>query len=128
MKRKTINVCLIKIILIFHLFISFQNSAYGQIILTLEGAVDFAMQKSPDIQRTKLDLERNRELLKAQQAATKSHFRMTLNLFSYESDLSFNRFISAWSSNESKESMGTFTISQPIKWTGGTVFLINRFL
>lgn len=73
-------------------------------------------------------MERNQELLKAQQAATKSHFRLTLNPFTYESDLSFNRFISAWSSNESKESRGTFTISQPIEWTGGTVSLINRLL
>ena len=128
MTRKN-NKYLIKIILIFH-FISvvFQISLYGQINLTLESAVEYAMQKSPDIQKTKLDLERNRELLKAQQAATKSHFSLTLNPFAYESDLSFNRFISSWSSSESKESRATFTISQPIEWTGGTLSLINRLL
>ncbi len=129
MKRKTDKYYLIKIILIFY-FISagFQTSLAAQLNLTLDSAVEYAMQKSPDIQRTKLDLERNSELLKAQQAATKSHFRLTLNPFNYESDLSFNRFISAWSTNESKESMGIFTISQPIEMTGGTLSLNNRLL
>jgi len=109
------------------LLIIWENKTYCQVKLTLEKAVDIAMENSPDIRRTRLDLERNEELLKAQQAATKSNFRLTINPFSYQSDLTFNRFLSAWSASETKESTGTFTISQPIKWLGGTFALIDRF-
>lgn len=99
----------------------------GQLVLSLEKALDFAMDNSPDIRRTRLDLERSTELLNAQRAALKSNFRLTLDPFSYSSDRTFNRFLSAWSSNETKESMGTFTISQPIEVTGGNISLVNRF-
>ena len=70
----------------------------SQVILSLDTALDFAMDNSPDIRRTRLDLERNTELLNARRAALKSHFRLTLDPFSYSSDQTFNRFLSAWSS------------------------------
>lgn len=55
MKHKTDKYYLIKIYLIFYfIFVGFQISLYGQINLTLESAVEHAMQKSPDIQRTKI--------------------------------------------------------------------------
>ena len=40
----------------------------SQTIVTFEKAMEFAVENSPDIRRTRLDLERNRELLKARQA------------------------------------------------------------
>lgn len=126
MKPKIRSNYMIKLCALF-LLTGFLHPVYGQrISLTLDSAVEYAMEKSPNVQRTKLDLERRRELLKAQQAATKSNFRLTLNPFAYESDLSFNTPISAWISNETKESYGTFTISQPIQMTGGTLSLNNR--
>ncbi len=99
----------------------------GQRQLTLDQAVGIAMDQSPDIRSTELDLERNRELLRAQQAATKSQFRLNITPFSYQNDLSFNRFLSAWSASETKESNSRLQISQPIRWTGGTLSLIDRF-
>ena len=114
------------LLLILFTSVVFQ-SAYGQAQFTLKNAVELAMENSPDIQRTKLDLERNRELLNAQKAANKSHFSLNLNPFAYQKDLSFNRQLNAWVSSETKESNGIFRISQPLKWTGGTVSLIDRF-
>lgn len=116
------------VMLILILLISgVSQSGYGQAQFTLDNAVKLAMENSPDIQRTKLDLQRNQELLNAQKAATKSHFSLNLNPFSYQNDLSFNRQLNAWVSSETKESNGTFRISQPLKWTGGTVSIIDRF-
>ncbi|MFC1725279.1 TolC family protein [candidate division KSB1 bacterium] len=120
--KKTAVFLLVVPVIMFFL----QVQTYGQVRLTLDRAVELAMSNSPDIKRTRLDLERNRELLKAQQAANKSNFSLTVNPFSYSKDLAFNKNLSAWISGETKESISTFRISQPIKYTGGTVSLINR--
>ncbi|MEA1997197.1 MAG: TolC family protein, partial [Gemmatimonadota bacterium] len=115
-------------ILICFIFLSLGSCrCLAQMEVTLGQALEIAMENSPDILSTRLDLERSSELLKAQQAALKSHFSLTLDPFSYSRDRTFNRFFSAWSSNETKESSGAFTVSQPIKQTDGTLFLINRF-
>jgi len=121
--RNTVKIFVLVIVSILVLY----NDSFSQIKLTIEKAVEQAMTNSPDIKRTRLDLERNQELLKAQQSANKSHFSLSLNPFSYSSELSFNRFLSAWGHSESKESSGIFRISQPIRLTGGTFSIINRF-
>ncbi len=95
-------------------------------MLNYDTAMETAMENIPDIKRTMLNLERSRELLNAQNAALKSQFRLSLNPFNYSSDRTFNEFFSEWSSTETKSSNGTFTISQPIKQTDGTLQLINR--
>lgn len=100
---------------------------YARMELTYERSLEIAGENSPNIRRTRLNLERSRELLKAQQAALKSHFSLTLNPFSYERDNTFNRFLSAWSKNETKETFGRFTISQPIELTDGTLNVINNW-
>ncbi|MDX1700688.1 MAG: TolC family protein, partial [Melioribacteraceae bacterium] len=46
--------------------------------------------------------------------------------FEFYKDRTFNEFFSTWNSSESKQSYGTFSISQPIVWTDGTLSLINR--
>jgi len=99
----------------------------AQMKITLDQALEFALENSPEIRRTRLDLERSSQLLKARQAALKSHFSLTLTPFSYNSDRTFNRFFSAWSTSKTKQSQSIFTISQPIEWTDGTLSLINRF-
>jgi len=100
---------------------------FAQMVLTLDKALEIAKANSPNIKRTRLYLERSRELLKAQQAALKSHFSLTVNPLDYNRDQTFNRFLSAWSKNESKESFTRFTISQPIEWTDGTLNVINNW-
>ena len=100
---------------------------FARTVLTLENSLEIAKDNSPIIKRTRLSLERSRELLKAQQAALKSHFSLTVNPFDYNRDQTFNRFLSAWSKNETKESLTRFTVSQPIVWTDGTLYVINNW-
>jgi len=101
--------------------------AGAQMKMTLDMALDIAMENSPDIRSTRLDLVRSSQLLKAQQAALKSRFSLRLDPFQYTRDQTFDAFLSAWSTSESKTSSSTFTASQPIIQTDGTLFLINRF-
>ncbi len=101
--------------------------AQAQRVLTLQEALDIAMQKSPDIQRSQLNLQRSSESLNAQKAALKSQFSLSVTPVDYRNERVFNSFFSRWNTNETKTSSGTFTISQPIRWTDGTLALINRF-
>ncbi len=126
MNRMKINRILLILTAVFTGLYAAPDICSGQIEMTLDKAVGLAMKNSPDIQRTKLDLERNSQLLKAQQAANKSNFSLTLEPFTYSSDLTFDTFLSAWSKNEKKESKGSFRITQPIVQTGGSVSLINN--
>ncbi len=127
MKRNNRHTATLHFILIFFmLFFAGTRTAHTQIVLKLEEALETAMENSPVIRRTQLNLERSRELLNAQKAALKSQFSLSLNPFNFSLDRTFNRFFSEWSTNKTKESIGTFTISQPIKKTDGTLALINR--
>ncbi len=101
--------------------------AYPQRVLTLEESLEIAMQNSPDILRSKLQLERSQEYLNAQNAALKSRFSLSLTPFDYNQDRQFNDLFSTWYTSENTQSYGIFTISQPIKWTDGTLTLNNRF-
>ena len=128
MKRKSHEITSMRTILIFltMLVIGSYNSR-AQTTLTYDEAMKTAMENSPDIKRTKLDLERSHSQLDAQNAALKSQFNLRLNPFSYSRDRTFNTFLSDWSTTKTKSSLGTFTISQPIKSTDGTLALTNRF-
>lgn len=102
-------------------------SANAQQILTLESAMDIARSNSPDIQRSLLNLERSQQSLKAQNAALKSNFSLNLTPISYTKNRSFDDFQSIWNTNTTTQSFGTFTVSQPILSTDGTISLINQF-
>ncbi len=101
--------------------------AGAQRILTLPDALEIAWGNSPDIQKSLLSLERSEQSLTAQNAALKSKFSLNVTPFSYDMSRSFNDFYSTWNTNENYQSFGTFTVSQPILLTDGTVSLINRF-
>ncbi|WP_321288801.1 TolC family protein [uncultured Sunxiuqinia sp.] len=101
--------------------------AFGQQLLSLENALDIASQNSPDIRISLLNLERSQESLNAQKAALKSQFTLSLNPVDFSRTRSFDDFSSTWYTNESFGSSGTFTVSQPVLWTDGTVQLVNRF-
>lgn len=100
--------------------------ASAQRIIDYNAAIDIAMENSPNILQTKLDLERSRELLNAQNAALKSSFRLNLNPFSLTRDQTFNKMFSVWTENKTNESNGSFSITQPIVQTDGTLILTNR--
>jgi len=98
----------------------------GQMKMTLEQALETAMAKSPEILQVKLNLERSRESLQAQQAALKSKFSLSVTPFSYDRTRQFNPYF-GWNTNETKESETTLRVSQPLKWTDGTLSFYNRF-
>ena len=128
MKRKSpFNISTRLALICITLQISGFADTFAQTSLTLDQALEISMKNSPDIRRTELDLERSRELLKAQKASLKSNFRLTFNPFSYSRDRTFNTGLSEWISNETKSSRSTFSITQPIARTDGTLSLNNRF-
>jgi outer membrane protein len=101
--------------------------AFSQNNLTLEEAIEIAMNNSPAIRQSKLNLERSRELLNAENARLKSNFSLNLTPFYYNKDRTFQDYVSQWYNTETKQSSGIFTISQPIKWTDATFSINNRF-
>ncbi len=95
--------------------------------LTLEDALQYSIDHSPELQNALLNLERYKLSLDAQRASLKSKFALTLNPFTYSNSRSFDNRFSQWYTNESFSSNGTFSITQPILWTDATVSLNNRF-
>ncbi|OQX85244.1 hypothetical protein B6D60_08190 [candidate division KSB1 bacterium 4484_87] len=105
----------------------FISVGLGQEPLTLRRALDIAIQNSPQIKHSQLNLERSREMLNARKASLKSQFSLSLTPFSYSHSQQFFDFFSTWYKSETKQSNSVFTISQPIPWTDGTLSLINQF-
>lgn len=102
-------------------------SLYAQMNLTLEDALEYSIDHSPELQNALLNLERYKLSLEAQRASLKSRFSLTLNPFTYSNNRSFDNRFSQWYTNESFSTNGTFSISQPIIWTDATVSLNNQF-
>jgi outer membrane protein len=107
-------------ILIFGIKLSFAQEP-----LTLDKSLDIAMKNSPNIKHSQLSLERSQQMLNARLASLKSQFILTLTPASYTHTRQFIGLFSSWYTSETKQSMGEFTIAQPIKWTDGTLALIN---
>jgi len=104
----------------------FPGFSFAQEVLTLEKAKEIAISNSPTIIHSKMNLDRSRESLNAQQAALKSQFSLNINPYNQTNDRSFNELISNWNTSWTKTSSGTFNISQPLKWTDGTFSVVNR--
>jgi len=103
------------------------NPGLSQQLLKLEDAMLIAAQNSPDIRIVQLNLVRTQELLKATEASLKSNFRFTLNPIGYSHDRAFNELIGDYNTQENLNSSGTFTVSQQLPWTDGSITLNNRF-
>ncbi len=103
------------------------DGASAQRVLTLEESLRIAMDKSPNIRHSRLSLERSQASLNAAKARLKSKFSLSLTPISYSNSTVFNDLFSTWYTQETKESGGEFTVSQPITWTDGTLSLINNF-
>ena len=113
--------------LVIFIFFQLLLTANAQQILTLEKALDIARNNSPDIRRSLLNLERSEQTLKAQNAALKSNFSLSLTPFSYDQTRSFDNFNAKWFTSKTTQSSGTFMVSQPFLPTDGTISLVNRF-
>jgi outer membrane protein len=95
--------------------------------LTLDRALEIAFEKSPSIREAALKLETGEHNLKAQQASLKSQFNLTLTPLDISDSRVFNELTSAYNTQERTKSEATFSITQPIKWTDGTLSIIEKF-
>lgn len=100
---------------------------YAQLNMTLEEALDYSVENSPELKNALMNLERYQASLDAQKASLKSKFALTLNPLTYSRNRYFDNRLSQWYTNESVASSGTFSITQPILWTDATVSLNNKF-
>ncbi len=93
--------------------------------LTLAQSLDLALQNSPDIKRSSLNLENRRESLNANLASLKSNLSLDVTPFGFRRNRSFDERFATWYTNEEFSYSGTFSVSQPIMMTDGTLSLHN---
>lgn len=117
-----------KWLIIGALILIFQFSELNaQQLLSLERTLEIAYENSPSILQSKLNLVRSREYLNAQEASLKSRFSLDVSPFTYSKTRDYSQDFQEWRNYENMGSNGTFSISQPIKATDGTLSLINKF-
>lgn len=115
------------VIFIGILFLAGFSAVSGQNVLRLEDAINVALENSPNIKRSRLNLERSQESLNAQNAALKSRFGLQVTPLDFYRGRQFNDLLSTWFTSENTQSFATFSIVQPIVWTDGTLSLANTF-
>lgn len=124
MKRKIMSRVLSMKIVTGLLFLScWPGFATAQQVLTLAKATDIAMSNSPTIQHSKMSLDKSEESLNVQKLALKSQFSLNIIPYSQTNDRSFDSRDAAYYTNWNKSSSGSFNITQPLKWTDGTIKL-----
>jgi outer membrane protein TolC len=96
-------------------------------ILTLEKALEIAFKNSPSIQEARYQLTISGENLKAQQAGLKSQFLLTLTPLTLSQTRTFSDLTSRYNTQDLTRSALRFSITQPIKWTDGTLTLVDSF-
>jgi len=94
--------------------------------LTLDRALEMAFAQSPTVQQAALSLAISERNLKAQQAALKSQFSLSITPYEYSKSRVFNELISQYIDQEQTGSSAELSIIQPIKWTDGTLSIVER--
>ena len=102
-------------------------NSYAQKILTLEESMNIAIQNSPSIQKSRMNMEMNKEYLNAQLASLKSNFLLNITPVSYNREQRYDERFSQWYTTENKGASASFVISQPVKWTDGLLTVRNDF-
>lgn len=126
MRSRTFNRGAGAVLLAVILLAAAPPGARAQHILSLDEALSIAMENSPNIRHTRLQVESSHASLKAQEASLKTQFRFRLGDFAYRNTNQFDEFFSTWYRYESYDIAGRLTIEQPIKWTGGVLSLNDR--
>lgn len=117
-----------KITLLLILFLSLGlTNGFTQEILTLDKALQIAFENSPSLIQSKLSLQQNELNLKAQKASLKSQFALEVSPFNFSRSSQYDSYNSKWYDSKTMSSDATLAIRQPIKWTDGTVSLVNDF-
>lgn len=117
---------IVKPILIICLFL-FQVNTYSQKVLTLEESMDIAIKNSPSIQKSRMNMEMNKEYLNAQLASLKTNFLLDVTPLDFSHSLTYDRFNAEWYENQDLEPGAKLTISQPVKFTDGLLTVVNEF-
>ena len=117
---------IVKAILLICLFL-FQGYSFSQRVLTLDESMDIAIKNSPAIQKSKLNMEMNREYLNAQLASLKTNFFLDVTPVSFSREQSYDQRFSEWYTSENKGANASLVISQPIKLTDGLLTVRNDF-
>ena len=97
------------------------------LLLTLDNAMEIAGKNSPAIQKSRLNMEKNKELLNSQIASLKSQFYLDVTPFYFEREQSYDERFSQWYTSENKGGSASFAITQPIKWTDGLLTVRDNF-
>ncbi len=95
--------------------------------LTLDKALETAFRNSPSIQEARFSLTTSEENLKAQQAGLKSQFLLTLSPLTVSQTRTFSDLTSRYNTQDLTKSALRFSITQPIKWTDGTLTVSDSF-
>jgi outer membrane protein len=95
--------------------------------LSLEKALEIAFKNSPSIQEARFNLTVSEENLKAQQAGLKSQFLLTLSPLTVSETRTFSDLTSRYNTQDLTKSALRFSITQPIKWTDGTLTVADSF-
>lgn len=111
--------------LFFSFFVLCAVPVFSQQVLTLEKALEIAFRNSPALIQSKLSLEQNELNLAAQKASLKSQFSLDVNPFMYTRNNQYDSYNSKWYDNKTMGSSASLGIVQPIKWTDGTISLVN---
>lgn len=91
----------------------------------MDKALSIAFQNSPALIQSKLSLQQNELNLQAQQASLKSQFSLDVSPFNYSRSSQYDSYNSKWFDSKTMSSSASLGIVQPIKWTDGTVSLVN---
>ncbi len=107
--------------------LTLQGYTFSQRVLTLEESMDIAIKNSPSIQKSRLNMDKNREYLNAQLASLKSNFFLDITPVSYSREQSYDNRFSQWYTSENKGASASFVVTQPVKWTDGLLTIRNDF-
>lgn len=111
--------------ILFLLIILLAGRLSAQRVINFEDAMHIARESSPSIRQARLNLERNQELLNAQEATLKSHFSLNVSPYTFSRDRTFNPELSRFNSVEQQSTGGTFLVSQPVLLTDATFTFSN---
>jgi outer membrane protein len=117
---------IVKPIIILCLMFS-QVILFSQKVLTLEESMDIAIKNSPAIQKSRLNMDMNKEYLNAQIASLKTNFLLDVSPITFSRSLDYDRKSAIWYQGQTLEPGASLTISQPIKLTDGLLQIKNDF-
>ena len=118
---------IVKLSFVLVVILSASLLSHSQKLVTLEQAMDIALENSPDIRKSRLNMEKNKEYLNAQLASLKSRFLFNVTPFEFSREERYDEFFSEWYTTENKGANASLVISQPIKFSDGSLTLRNDF-